>query len=325
MSKELLITGGAGFIGSNFIRYLLNNSAYNLTNIDSLTYAGNQSTIKQFNEGENYRFIQCDISDLQQLKKVFDRKYDMIINFAAESHVDRSIENILPFVNTNVVGTVHLLQAVLEGKAKKMIQISTDEVYGSLKDDEDPFTERTPISPNNPYSASKASADLFVQSFLHTYKLPIMITRCSNNFGPYQHPEKFIPKVIFSAVKNREIPLYGDGLNRRDWLFVKDHCRAIERVMEAGRPGEVYNVGGGFECSNKEVVMTILNYLDKSEALIKYVEDRKGHDYRYAINCSKLKQQLNWKPSYSFQESIIKTIEWYKQNSQWVNHVAKSR
>lgn len=323
MRQEILITGGAGFIGSNFIRYLLSKPAYKITNIDSLTYAGNIETIKQFDKDPNYRFMQCDISDSNHFKMVFDRQYDMIINFAAESHVDRSIENALPFVNTNVLGTVHLLQAVLAGKAKKMIQISTDEVYGSLNDQESPFTEQTPLAPNNPYSASKASADLFARSFINTYNLPIITTRCSNNFGPYQHSEKLIPKVIISALKNQKIPLYGDGMNRRDWLYVKDHCGAIERVMEAGEPGEVYNIGGGFECTNKEVILLILNYLGKSETLIEYVDDRKGHDCRYAINSSKIKQQLNWQPSYSFHESLIETIEWFKQNSEWVDHVLK--
>lgn len=321
LKQELLITGGAGFIGSNFIRYLLSKSSYKITNIDSLTYAGNVDTIKLFDQEPNYRFIQCDISDFNQLEQVFDRPYDVIINFAAESHVDRSIENALPFVGTNILGTIHLLQAVLAGKAKKMIQISTDEVYGSLSDQENPFTEQTPLAPNNPYSASKASADLFARSFINTYNLPIIITRCSNNFGPYQHSEKLIPKVILSALNNQKISLYGDGMNRRDWLYVKDHCRAIERVMESGEAGEVYNIGGGFECTNKEVILLILNYLGKSEALIEYVDDRKGHDRRYAINSAKIEQQLNWKASHSFHESLIETIEWFKQNSEWIDHV----
>lgn len=205
-----------------------------------------------------------------------------------------------------------------------MLQISTDEVYGSLTDDEDPFTEKNPLSPNNPYSASKASADLFVRSFVNTYNLPIIITRCSNNFGPYQHSEKLIPKVIISALNNKKIPLYGDGLQKRDWLYVKDHCRAIKSVIKLGKPGEVYNIGGGFECTNKEVIQFILNYLEKSEDLIEYVEDRKGHDRRYAINRAKIEEDLNWKPSYSFHESLVETIEWYKQNSEWVNDVIKA-
>ena len=319
LQKEILVTGGAGFIGSNFIRFLLSDSSNNITNLDSLTYAGNTQTIKTFHFSNNYRFIRCDIANKDQLAIAFDRKYDWIINFAAESHVDRSIIQALPFVNTNVTGTINLLQAVLEGKASKMLQISTDEVYGALSEEDHAFTEMTPLSPNNPYSASKASADLFVRAFVKTYNLPIIITRCSNNFGPYQHPEKLIPKAIISAINNQKIPLYGDGLQRRDWLYVKDHCRAIKSVIEGGETGEVYNIGGGFECTNKEIVMYILKYLGKSEDLIDYVKDRKGHDRRYAINHAKIEQELGWKPKFSFYESLVETIEWYKQNQVWIN------
>ncbi|WP_078430388.1 dTDP-glucose 4,6-dehydratase [Alkalihalobacterium alkalinitrilicum] len=314
MSKHLLVTGGAGFIGSNFIEYMLGNTSYSITNIDALTYAGDIDNIKHFNQNSKYRFIHCDISNSTSLKQAFDREYKAIINFAAESHVDRSIENAHPFINTNINGTLNLLNAVLVGKAKKMIQISTDEVYGSLGHEDLPFTEHSPLAPNNPYSASKASADLLVRSFYKTYQLPLIITRCSNNYGPKQHREKFIPKVIINALNDQKIPLYGDGQNVRDWLFVDDHCRAIHMVLEHGEPGEVYNIGGGHERTNKEVITLILDYLNKKHQLIEYVEDRKGHDRRYAINWGKIHKELGWKPQVTFRDGLINTIEWYKNN-----------
>lgn len=312
MGKELLITGGAGFIGANFIQYILDHTTYSVTNIDSLTYAANNNQVENHKYCNRYRFIQCDIRDKSSLSKVFDREYDAIINFAAESHVDRSIDDALPFIETNINGTFHLLQAVLENKAKKMIQISTDEVYGSLRAEDPPFTEENSLSPNNPYSASKASADLLVRSFYNTHKIPLLITRCSNNFGPKQHEEKLIPKVIIRALENQRIPLYGDGLNIRDWLFVEDHCRAIHMVLENGKYGEVYNIGGADEKTNLEIIEEILNYLNKPKSLIDYVDDRKGHDRRYAMNASKIRNELGWYPQYSFQEGIQKTILWYK-------------
>ncbi|OIJ18535.1 dTDP-glucose 4,6-dehydratase [Anaerobacillus alkalidiazotrophicus] len=314
MSKHLLITGGAGFIGSNFIDYILKNTTYSITNIDALTYAGHINNMKTFNQHRNYRFIQCDISNGTSLKQVFDCDYEAIINFAAESHVDRSIENAHPFIHTNINGTLNLLNAVLAGKAKKMIQISTDEVYGSLDQDSLPFTEYSQLASNNPYSASKASADLFVRSFHRTYQLPLIITRCSNNYGPKQHLEKFIPKVITNALNDQKIPLYGDGKHVRDWIFVDDHCRAIHTVLEHGDSGEVYNIGGGHEWTNKEVITLILDYLNKDYSLIEYVKDRKGHDRRYGINWGKIHKELGWKPQVSFREGLIKTIEWYKTN-----------
>ncbi|WP_216828252.1 dTDP-glucose 4,6-dehydratase [Alkalihalobacterium elongatum] len=315
MSKHLLITGGAGFIGSNFIEYMLKNSAYSITNIDALTYAGQIDNMMTFKKYPNYRFMHCDIGNRDSLIKAFDRNYEFIINFAAESHVDRSIENAQPFVDTNVSGTLNLLYALLDGKAKKMIQISTDEVYGSLRSDDLPFTENSPLTPNNPYSASKASADLLVRSFYQTYKLPLIITRCSNNYGPRQHNEKFIPKVITNALNEQKIPLYGDGKNIRDWLFVEDHCRAIRMVLEHGEPGEIYNIGGGHERTNQEVITFILDYLNKSHTLIQFVEDRKGHDRRYAINWGKIHKELGWMPQVTFREGLIRTIEWYKNNN----------
>lgn len=311
MKKHLLVTGGAGFIGSNFISYMLSNTNYYITNLDSLTYAGNLKNIEAFRESKKYRFIQCDISRVNELQSVFDQKYEAIINFAAESHVDRSIMNAVPFIYSNILGAFNLLQAVLSGKASRMIQISTDEVYGSLQPTEYPFTEKTSLSPNNPYSASKASADLLVRSFYQTHQLPLIITRCSNNYGPRQHTEKLIPQTIIHTLKNKEIPVYGDGSNIRDWIYVEDHCRAIHMVLQKGRAGEVYNIGGTEEKTNLEVVETILTQLGGDEKLVKMVKDRKGHDLRYAMDSSKITKELGWKPSISFSEGIQKTIDWY--------------
>jgi dTDP-glucose 4,6-dehydratase len=320
MGQELLITGGAGFIGSNFIHYLLEHTKHRITNIDALTYAGNPDNMKGFTTDENYRFFNVDISQTEEMNVVFDRTYDFIIHFAAESHVDRSIEDSEIFIKTNIIGTHVLLGKVLEGKARKMIQVSTDEVYGSLNKRENPFTEVNFLSPNNPYSASKASADLLVQSYYQTYKLPLITTRCSNNYGPYQHPEKFIPKIIHHALKNKPIPLYGDGLNIRDWLYVEDHCRAIYTVMNHGKTGEVYNIGGNNEMKNIDVIRIILNYLGKGNELISYVPDRKGHDRRYAIDSTKVKQELGWEPKASFDEGIKQTIDWYINNEKWIEN-----
>ena len=316
VDKHLLVTGGAGFIGANFISHLLRNSNYHITNIDSLTYAGNTENITPFEKSNRYRFIQADISDQAELTKAFDQKYYAIIHFAAESHVDRSIEDALPFIHTNMYGTYNILQAVLLGKADKMIQISTDEVYGSLGPNDPPFIETTPLAPNNPYSASKASADLLVRSYHQTYQLPLIITRCSNNFGPMQHTEKFIPKVITNALHYIEIPLYGDGLNIRDWIYVEDHCRAVQTVLEKGVAGEVYNIGGSEEKTNRDIIDNILKQLGRDQSLIKYVADRKGHDRRYSMDSSKISRELGWRPMVSFNEGIQKTIEWYLQNEQ---------
>lgn len=316
MKKHLLITGGAGFIGSNFISHVLTKSNYYITNVDLLTYAGAIENIIPFEQSNRYRFIKADIGNKDELAKVFDQPYNTIINFAAESHVDRSIEDALPFIHTNIYGTYHLLQTVLSGKADKMIQISSDEVYGSLGPNESPFTETTPIAPNNPYSASKASADLLVRSYYQTHQLPVTITRCSNNFGPMQHTEKFIPKIITHALHDIEIPLYGDGLNIRDWIYVEDHCKAIHTVLEKGVAGAVYNIGGSEEKTNREIINKILNELGKDQRLIKYVTDRKGHDRRYSMDSSKITRELGWMPTVSFHEGIQKTIEWYLQNEQ---------
>jgi dTDP-glucose 4,6-dehydratase len=312
MSKHILITGGAGFIGSNFIHYLLANTDYEITNVDALTYAANLENLNPIQQSDRYRFIQCDIGNENELKSVFEQEFEVIINFAAESHVDRSIQNAHPFIYTNINGTFNLLQAVLLGKAKKMIQISTDEVYGSLGTLDPPFTEETVLAPNNPYSASKASADLLVRSFYETHQLPLIITRCSNNYGPMQHTEKFIPKIISNALNDKKIPLYGDGLNIRDWIYVEDHCRAIHIVLENGTPGGIYNIGGSEEKTNREVIEVILGQLGKEPRLIQYVEDRKGHDRRYSMDFTKISRELGWKQKFSFSEGMKQTIEWYK-------------
>jgi dTDP-glucose 4,6-dehydratase len=313
MSKELLITGGAGFIGLNFVHYLLKSSDYLLTVVDALTYASNSGEIHELAKNKRIRFFPYDITNEDQLLSIKDRKYEAIIHFAAESHVDNSIKDAEPFINTNIKGTYHLLKLLQDGYAKKMIHISTDEVYGSLEESDPPFTEQSPISPNNPYSATKASSDLLARSFYHTHKLPIIITRCSNNYGPFQNHEKFIPTIIQQAFYSQKIPVYGDGQQVRDWLFVEDHCRAIKLVLEKGKVGEVYNIGGGNEKTNIEVVTQILHALSKSEDLIQFVDDRKGHDRRYAINSNKIKKELGWEQHYSFDEGIRKTISWYIQ------------
>lgn len=312
MSKQVLVTGGAGFIGSNFVRLLLETTDWYVTNIDALTYAAHPTVVSEWSNRKNYRFMKIDIADIEQLEKAFDVTYDVVINFAAETHVDRSIEDANAFVRSNVIGVSHLLHLVKQGKAKKYIQISTDEVYGSLTSKKKPFKETSKLSPNNPYSATKASADLLVQSFYRTYELPVIITRCSNNYGPYQNKEKLIPKIIEHISLNKKIPIYGDGLNIREWLYVEDHCRAIKKVMLAGKVGEVYNIGCHQERTNLEVVHFILNYMGGQEELIEFVKDRQGHDFRYALNYSKL-SKLGWEPLVSFEEGMAETIDWYVQ------------
>ena len=312
---DILVTGGAGFIGSHFIQLILKSTDIRVTNIDALTYAGQHRSIQESDSKDRYRFIQADISNLDKVEEmVFDRHYDAIINFAAETHVDRSIQQADPFIQTNIVGTHELIKRVKAGQAKKMIQISTDEVYGSLQPGEEPFTELHPLSPNNPYSASKAGADLLVRSYYQTYELPLIITRCSNNYGPGQYPEKLIPKTIERALHDEAIPVYGSGANIRDWVYVEDHCRAIVAVMNEGVPGEIYNIGGSCEKSNLEVVRSIVAYLRKPESLINHVPDRLGHDFRYAMNWSKINRTLGWEPLVSFEEGIQKTLEWALQS-----------
>jgi dTDP-glucose 4,6-dehydratase len=308
---NLLVTGGAGFIGLNFVHYLLKNTSYNITVIDSLTYASHPNEIRNLTSGSRLRFIKGSIVDEKNIDAVMDQKYEAIVHFAAESHVDNSIQNADKFIQTNIVGTYHLLQQLIKGHAQKMIHISTDEVYGTLNSTQEPFTEESPLSPNNPYSATKASSDLLVRSYHETFKLPLITTRCSNNFGPYQNMEKFIPTIVNRALHNHKIPVYGDGLQIRDWLFVEDHCKAIYLILEKGTWGEVYNIGGGNERKNIDVVKQILGIMGKPDHLIEFVEDRKGHDRRYAIDSSKLQNMLGWKQTSYFDQSLEKTVSWH--------------
>ena len=314
----ILVTGGCGFIGSNFLKYMISKyPQYKFVNVDCLTYAGNLNNTISFRNKHNYCFCKFDITNYNAMYQLFKGyNFDYIINFAAESHVDNSIYNPKIFIDTNIIGTYTLLENSKNFNIKKFIQISTDEVYGSLGST-GYFTEETPISPNSSYSASKASADLLVQSYYKTYGLPINITRCTNNYGQYQHPEKLIPKIITNALQNKEIPVYGDGQNIRDWIHVWDHCKAIDKVLHDGIIGEVYNIGGNNEKTNINIVNIILNYLNKPYDLIKYVEDRKGHDKRYAIDNSKIRNELYWEPIIDFEAGIKKTIDWYINNEQW--------
>ncbi|MCX7748848.1 MAG: dTDP-glucose 4,6-dehydratase [Clostridia bacterium] len=334
--KNILVTGGAGFIGSNFVIYMLEKyDSYRIINLDKLTYAGNLENLKAVENHKNYSFIEGDIADHQLVEEIFkNHDIDYVINFAAESHVDRSILEPEIFIKTNILGTTNLLNAAKkhwqEGDSfksgKKFIQVSTDEVYGSLGET-GYFMETTPLDPHSPYSASKAGADLVVKSYFDTYKMPVNITRCSNNYGPYQFPEKLIPLMIHNALNKKPLPVYGDGMNIRDWLYVEDHCSAIDMVMHNGRLGEVYNVGGHNERPNITIVKTIIGYLNKNvdssitEDLIKYVEDRKGHDRRYGIDPQKIKDELGWYPKTNFETGIVKTIQWYLQNAEWMKNV----
>jgi len=320
--RRILVTGGAGFIGSNFVRMVLSEHPdCFVVNLDKLTYAGNLENLTGFLEHENHKFVKGDICDGTLVEKVIDEhKIDVIINFAAESHVDRSITEPKAFIEANVTGTLTLLAAARDRKLGRFIQISTDEVYGALGP-EGKFTEQTPLSPNSPYSASKAAADHLVRAFGHTWGLRYNITRCSNNYGPYQFPEKLIPLMINNAINNKVLPVYGDGLYIRDWLYVYDHCTAIWQVLQKAPPGEIYNIGGCNEKANLEVVGLILSRLGKPKSLIKHVTDRPGHDRRYAIDASKIIGRLGWQPSVSFEEGINRTIEWYLNNTDWLTNV----
>tara|TARA_Y100000361_G_scaffold149847_1_gene164679 strand:- start:22 stop:942 length:921 start_codon:yes stop_codon:yes gene_type:complete len=305
---RILVTGGCGFIGSNFINHMVKKySNYEITNYDKLTYAGDRKNVSECEYYNNYHFVKGDICNYDELKKTIKSlDIDTIINFAAESHVDRSIENSDEFIETNINGTHTLLKLLHEFQIKKYIQISTDEVYGSLIDFEEPFTEETPLAPNSPYAASKTSADLLCRSFYETYKYPIMITRCSNNYGPNQYPEKLIPLMIEKAKNNEKLPVYGSGLNIRDWIHVQDHCEAIDVVLHKGRSGEVYNIGGECEMKNIEIVNTIIDSLGGE---IEYVEDRKGHDWRYAMDISKIKNELGWSPRITFEKGMGELLQ----------------
>ena len=318
---RILVTGGAGFIGSNFVRYLLDRYAsYQVINLDLLTYAGNLENLKGLEGDDRHRFVQGDIGDLAAVKALLSEGVDAVVNFAAESHVDRSIVDASAFLRTNINGTHTLLDAARRHKVGRFVQVSTDEVYGSLGP-EGAFTEETPLAPNSPYAASKASADLLVRAFYHTYQFPAMITRCSNNYGPYQFPEKLIPLLISNALADQPLPIYGDGLYVRDWLFVDDHCAAVDAVLHHGRPGEVYNIGGNNEKTNLEIVRIILERLGKPAGLIRHVQDRPGHDRRYAIDAEKIAGQMGWRPQTAFPEGIRYTIEWYLKNPDWVGHI----
>ena len=322
---KILVTGGAGFIGGNFIHYMLNKYPdYQIVNLDLLTYAGNLETLKEVEDQPNYKFYRGDISDRSYVMELFDKeRFDIVVNFAAESHVDRSISDPGLFVQTNVMGTQVLLDASKEYGVKRYHQVSTDEVYGDLPLDRPDlfFTEETSLHTSSPYSSSKASADLFAFSYYRTFGLPVTISRCSNNYGPYHFPEKLIPLMISRALADKELPVYGKGENIRDWLHVYDHCHAIDLIIHNGRVGEVYNIGGHNERTNLDVVKTILKALNKPESLIHYVTDRPGHDMRYAIDPSKIENELGWKATYNFDSGIAQTIQWYLDNEDWWKNI----
>lgn len=316
--KNILVTGGAGFIGSNFINHVLaQRDDYKIINLDKLTYAGNLENLRASESSKNYHFVKGDITNNELVNYLFQHfSINHVINFAAESHVDRSILGSEVFFQTNVIGTNVLLEASRRYNVEKFLQVSTDEVYGSLGS-EGLFSETTPLAPNSPYSSSKAASDLMALSFHHTYGLPVVITRCSNNYGPLQFPEKLIPLMIINAMNNKKLPVYGDGLNVRDWIYVIDHNKAIDMVFEKGKAGEVYNIGASQEMKNIDIVKLIISNVGKSEDLIDYVKDRPGHDRRYAIDSSKIQNELGWKPTFKFEDAITHTIEWYKNNKTW--------
>ena len=322
---NILVTGGAGFIGSNFIFHMLSKYPdYRIVCLDALTYAGNLKTLKPVMNNDNFRFVKGDIRDRDLVFDLFaEEDFDMVVNFAAESHVDRSIKDPGVFLETNIMGTQVLMDICREYGIERFHQVSTDEVYGDLPLDKPElmFTEETSITTSSPYSASKASADLLVEAYHRTFGLPVTISRCSNNYGPYQFPEKLIPLMISKSLAEEELPVYGKGENVRDWLYVKDHCRAIDLILHKGNEGEVYNIGGHNERSNLEVVKTILDELDKPESLITFVEDRAGHDLRYAIDPTKIGNELGWEPTILFDEGIKKTIKWYLENQKWCENV----
>jgi len=334
--KSILVTGGAGFIGSNFLHYILEKYPdITVVNLDALTYAGNLENLKDIEEDRRYTFVRGDIRERALVESLFDRfDFDTVVHFAAESHVDRSILEPELFLTTNIIGTQNLLDVAkrhwklapddkysrVYREGVRYLQVSTDEVYGALGP-EGMFAETTPLSPNSPYSASKAGADMIVRAYHETYGMPISITRCSNNYGPYQFPEKLIPLMIHNALMDKPLPVYGDGMQIRDWLHVSDHCAAICTVLEKGVPGEVYNIGGNNEKANIEIVKFILRELDKPESLINYVKDRPGHDRRYAIDNTKITTRLGWRPAYTFEDGIRETIRWYLEHPAWVEHI----
>jgi dTDP-glucose 4,6-dehydratase len=319
---NILVTGGAGFIGSNFVRHMVETyPSYGIVNYDLLTYAGNLENLKDIESHENYTFVKGDINNRELVDHLVKyHNIDVIVNFAAESHVDRSITEPDIFIKSNVLGTQALLDVAKANNLKKYVQVSTDEVYGSLGET-GYFTEETPLDPNSPYSASKAGADMLVSAYHETFGMNVNITRCSNNYGPYHFPEKLIPLMVTNALEGKELPIYGDGKNVRDWLHVKDHCAAIDLVIHKGEPGEIYNVGGHNERTNNEIVHLIVEKLNAPKELIKFVEDRLGHDRRYAIDPTKLTTELGWKPKYTFDTGIIETIQWYLDNQDWWKNI----
>jgi len=318
---RVLVTGGCGFIGSNFIHYVLDKDpTVSVVNYDRLTYAGNLANLADVADNARYRFVQGDIADPDAVRKIVGEGVSAIINFAAESHVDRSIHDVAPFVRTNIVGTQVLLDAAREFRVARYLQVSTDEVYGSLGP-AGSFTEETPLAPNSPYAASKAAADLLVRSYAHTFGLRAVITRCSNNYGPYQFPEKLLPLFITNLLQDEPVPVYGDGLNVRDWIHVHDHCAALERVWRAGQVAEVYNIGGRCERTNLDLTHQLLDIMGKSRTLIRYVKDRPGHDRRYAIDCSKIERTLGWRPTISFEQGLRDTVQWYREHADWIANI----
>jgi dTDP-glucose 4,6-dehydratase len=316
--ETVLVTGGCGFIGSNFVRHLLaTDKNVSVVNLDKLTYAGNPENLADVSTEPRYHFVKGDVADGVLVRGIVQDGISAIIHFAAESHVDRSIHDSTPFIHTNVAGTQVLLDAAREYRIPRFVQVSTDEVYGSLGQ-AGAFTETTPLRPNSPYAASKAAADLLVRSYVHTFELPAVITRCSNNYGPYQFPEKLLPLFITNLERDEPVPVYGDGLNVRDWIHVRDHCTAVERVWRAGKPGEVYNIGGRCERTNLELTHLLLGIMGKPPSLIRFVKDRPGHDRRYAIDCSKIERELGWRPSVPFEDGLRDTVRWYADHRDWV-------
>ncbi len=321
--KSIIVTGGCGFVGSHFISFLLDKRKdYRVSNVDVLTYAGNVKNLENHWKDPRLKLFRIDISNERALDEVFKLQgADYVVNFAAESAVDRSIEDPAAFLKTNIFGTFNLVKLCHEYGVERYMQVSTDEVYGSLKEGEPAFTEESSLAPNNPYAASKASADLVVRSFVHTHGLPAIITRCSNNYGPRQFPEKFIPVIITKALKNQAIPVYGDGRNIRDWIHVLDHCEGIIAALERGKAGETYNFGGGAEISNLELVKKVLHLLDKPESLITYVKDRPGHDFRYAMDYAKARRELGWAPRFQFDRGLAETVQWYVDHQTWLEEI----
>lgn len=314
---KVLVTGGAGFIGSNFVRYILREHPdWEVINLDKLTYAGNLENLKDIQSNPRYNLVKGDITDRKLVGKLLEQGFNVVVNFAAESHVDRSILDSSPFIETNIQGTQILLEGTKQYKVKLFVQVSTDEVYGSVGV-AGRFTEESPLLPNNPYAASKAAAECLCRAYYRTYSLPVIVTRCSNNYGPFQFPEKFMPLTITNVLEDTPVPVYGDGLNIRDWIHVEDHCRALNLIIEKGKPGEIYNIGGNNEKTNLELVHRILDIMEKPQSLITFVTDRPGHDRRYALDIAKIKRELGWEPRMLFEEGLKRTVQWYGENEGW--------